>query len=58
MGKFVLACALAVVMVLLFDSTANRTAVDWGAIGFYATCALLLYGLKAVPDINQAIKSG
>lgn len=56
-GGFVLVYAVAVVILLLVEPGRDRTIADWSAIGFYAVCILWLYRLKAVPDINKAIKS-
>ncbi len=57
-GGFVLVYAIAVMILLLIEPSNDRAIMDWSAIGFYALCVLLLYRLKAVPDINKAIQSG
>ncbi|WP_017940428.1 MULTISPECIES: hypothetical protein [unclassified Thioalkalivibrio] len=54
-GGFAVAYLLAIGMLSLVDGVLSRQWTDWIAIAFYGACVVLLYRLKAIPDIRNAL---
>lgn len=46
---------LAMLVLVVVDTDRYKVLFDWGAILFFALCVGLLYWLKAIPDIRDAL---
>ena len=55
-GGFAAAYLLAVGVLSLVEGAGQRGLVDWSAIVFYGACVVLLYRIKAIPDIGNALR--